>query len=581
MKIHFDGRNIFFEGGDQGRSQEDFQEQSSASSTKKKKKQGMSGGKSTLLSLLLTLVFAAVYFYVAIPAINPHALEFWFSLILVLAVFVVLRILTGGMRPTKDESLTEVVKKKCKIPVILMLACVAVVVIGSAVGWVIFRAGSYSKLLPVNTGDFTQEVAEVSWDQIPMLDSNSANTLANRKLGELSDLVSQFEVDESSAQINYQNAPVRVTYLNYGGIIKWWKNRDNGIPAYMVTDMRTQAVTVVRLEEGIKYSPSELFNRYIDRHLRFLYPTAIFGDVNFEIDENGTPYWVASVEKKTIGLFGGTDVQGAVLVNAITGEGTYYDVEDVPTWVDRVYDADLVMTQYDYYGEYHNGFWNSIFGQTDCTVTTEGYNYIAMDDDVWLYTGITSVGGDESNIGFILVNQRTKEAHYYSCAGANEYSGMASAEGAVQQFSYDATFPLLMNINGEPTYFMALKDASQLVKMYAMVNVQEYQIVATGSSVEGCLENYQNLLAQNGVISAEEVTPISEVDTVTGQVEEIRSAVMEGNTTYFIRLAGESCYYTITAVEAPQAVILNEGDTVTITYVPQENTDLLTATDIQ
>jgi hypothetical protein len=581
MKIHFDGRNIFFEGGSQGRSQEDFQEQTGASNAKKKNKKGMSGGKSTLVSLLLTLVFAAIYFYVAIPAINPHALEFWFSLILVLAVFVVLRILTGGMRPTKDESLTEVVKKKCKVPALLIVACLAVVVIGSAVGWVIFRAGSYSKLLPVNTGDFTQEVAEVSWDQIPMLDSNSANTLANRKLGELSDLVSQFEVDESSAQINYQNAPVRVTYLNYGGIIKWWKNRDNGIPAYMVTDMRTQAVTVVRLEEGIKYSPSELFNRYIDRHLRFLYPTAIFGDVNFEIDENGTPYWVASVEKKTIGLFGGTDVQGAVLVNAITGEGTYYDVEDVPTWVDRVYDADLVMTQYDYYGEYHNGFWNSIFGQTDCTVTTEGYNYIAMDDDVWLYTGITSVGGDESNIGFILVNQRTKEAHYYSCAGANEYSGMASAEGAVQQFSYDATFPLLMNINGEPTYFMALKDASQLVKMYAMVNVQEYQIVATGSSVEGCLENYQTLLAQNGVISAEEVTPISEVDTVTGQVEEIRSAVMEGNTTYFIRLAGESCYYTITAVEAPRAVILNEGDTVTITYVPQENTDLLTATDIQ
>jgi hypothetical protein len=581
MKIHFDGRNIFFEGGSQGRSQEDFQEQSSASSTKKKKKQGMSGGKSTLVSLLLTLVFTAIYFYVTLPAINPQAIEFWFSVILICVVFTALRILTGGLRPTKDESLGEVIKKKCKVPALLIVACLAVVVIGSAVGWVIFRAGSYSKLLPVNTGDFTQEVAEVSWDQIPMLDSNSANTLANRKLGELSDLVSQFEVDESSAQINYQNAPVRVTYLNYGGIIKWWKNQDNGIPAYMVTDMRTQAVTVVRLEEGIKYSPSEWFNRYIIRHLRFLYPTAIFGDVNFEIDENGTPYWVASVEKKTIGLFGGTDVQGAVLVNAITGEGTYYDVEDVPTWVDRVYDADLVMTQYNYYGEYHNGFWNSIFGQTDCTVTTEGYNYIAMDDDVWLYTGITSVGGDESNIGFILVNQRTKEAHYYSCAGANEYSGMASAEGAVQQYSYDATFPLLMNINGEPTYFMALKDASQLVKMYAMVNVQEYQIVATGSSVAGCLENYQNLLAQNGVISAEEVTPISEVDTVTGQVEEIRSAVMEGNTTYFIRLAGESCYYTITAVEAPRAVILNEGDTVTITYVPQENTDLLTATDIQ
>jgi hypothetical protein len=581
MKIHFDGKNIFFEGGDQGRSQEDFQEQASASGAKKKNSQGMSSVKSTLVSLLLTLVFAAVYFYVALPAINPQAIEFWFSVILVCAVFTFLRIITGGLRPTKSESLGDVVKKKCKIPALLIVACVAVVVIGSAVGWEIFRAGSYSKLLSVSTGDFAEEVTEIRWDQIPMLDSDSANTLANRKLGELSDLVSQFEVDENSAQINYQNTPVRVTYLNYGDVIKWWKNQSSGIPAYMITDMRTQAVTVVRLEEGIKYSPSEWFNRNINRHLRFLYPTAIFGDVNFEIDEDGTPYWVASVEKKTIGLFGGTDVQGAVLVNAITGEGTYYDVEDVPTWVDRVYDADLLMTQYDYYGEYHNGFWNSIFGQTDCTVTTEGYNYIAMDDDVWLYTGITSVGGDESNIGFILVNQRTKEAHYYSCAGANEYSGMASAEGAVQQYSYDATFPLLLNIDGEPTYFMALKDASQLVKMYAMVNVQEYQIVATGSSVEGCLENYQTLLAQNGIISAEEVTPVSDVETVTGQVEEIRSAVMEGNTTYFIRLVGESCYYTITAVEAPQAVILNEGDTVTITYAPQENTDLLTATEIQ
>jgi hypothetical protein len=387
-------------------------------------------------------------------------------------------------------------------------------------------------------------------------------------------------VDDASAQINYQNAPVRVTYLNYGDIIKWFKNQHTGIPAYMVTDMRTQAVTVVRLEEGIHYSPSEFFNHNIYRHLRFLYPTALFGDVNFEIDESGVPYWVASVEEKTIGLFGGTDVKGAVLVNAITGEGLYYDVEDVPTWVDRVYDADLVMTQYDYYGEYHNGFWNSIFGQTDCTVTTEGYNYIAMDDDVWLYTGITSVGGDESNIGFILVNQRTKEAHYYSCAGANEYSGMDSAQGAVQQYSYESTFPLLLNIDGEPTYFMALKDASQLVKMYAMVNVQEYQIVATGTSVAQCLENYQTLLAQNGVISSQDITPIEEEETVTGQVAEIRSAVMEGNTTYFIRLEGSSSYYTITALEAPQAVILNVGDKVTITYAPQEESDILVATGL-
>ncbi len=583
MIIRFNGRGFSF-GGDNPfehrGSSEDYQEQAGKGPGRKKAGKPRSAVKSTLLSLLVTVIFAAVYFYTALPAINPHAQEFWGSLILLCVVFSVCRLVFGGLRLGSGD-VGRTVKKTCRLPLILVLGCAAVMLIGSLVGWVLFRADAYSKLLPISTGDFAEEVTEISWDQIPMLDSDSANTLANRKLGELADLVSQFEVDSSSAQINYQNAPVRVTYLNYGDIIKWWKNQSSGIPAYIVTDMRTQTVSVVRLESGIKYSPSEVFNHNIYRHLRFMYPTAIFGDVNFEIDESGVPYWVASVEKKTIGLFNGTDIKGAVLVNAVTGEGIYYDVADVPTWVDRVYDADLVMTQYDYYGQYHNGFWNSIFGQTDCTVTTEGYNYIAMDDDVWLYTGVTSVGGDESNIGFILVNQRTKEARYYSCAGANEYSGMDSAEGAVQQYSYRATFPLLLNIDGEPTYFMALKDASQLVKMYAMVNVQEYQIVATGTSVENCLENYQSLLAQNGVISAEDVTPIMEQETATGTIEEIRSAVMEGNTTFFIKLIGEDCYYTITAVQAPTAVILDVGDRVTITYTPAEDSQLLVASAVE
>ncbi len=584
MIIRFHTTGFSSGGGDpfqKKRFGEDYQEQGGGKSGEKKPGKGRSPGKSTLLSLLITLIFAAIYFYVSLPAINPHAQEFWTSLILLCVVYGVCRLIFGGLWRESGGAVVRAVKKTCRVPVILGLACVAVMLVGGLAGWVLFRADAYSKLLTVSTGDFAEEVTEISWDQIPMLDSDSANTLANRKLGELSDLVSQFEVDASSAQINYQNAPVRVTYLNYGDVIKWWKNQKDGIPAYIVTDMRTQTVSVIRLEEGIKYSPSEFFNHNISRHLRFLYPTAIFGDVNFEIDEDGVPYWVASVEKKTIGLFSGTDVKGAVLVNAITGEGTYYDVADVPTWVDRVYDADLVMTQYDYYGQYHNGFWNSIFGQTDCTVTTEGYNYIAMDDDVWLYTGITSVGGDESNIGFILVNQRTKEASYYSCAGANEYSGMDSAEGAVQQYSYRATFPLLLNIDGEPTYFMALKDASQLVKMYAMVNVQEYQIVATGASVELCLENYQSLLAQNGVVSSEDLTPVQEQELVNGVIEEIRSAVMEGNTTYFIKLAGGDCYYTITAVQAPAAVILDVGDRVTIAYTPAEDSGLLAASAIE
>ena len=188
-------------------------------------------------------------------------------------------------------------------------------------------------------------------------------------------------------------------------------------------------------------------------------------------DEDGTPYWVCAKKEKTIGLFGGTDNHGAVLVNAITGESEY--LTEPPEWVDHVYSAELIIEQYDYYGQYHNGFWNSIFGQRDVTVTTDGYNYLAEGDDVYLYTGVTSVGGDESNIGFLLSNQRTKETKYYPCAGATEYSAMDSAEGQVQNLRYTATFPLLLNVAEQPTYFMALKDASELVKMYAMVNVNQ------------------------------------------------------------------------------------------------------------
>ena len=518
-----------------------------------------------LISLLVTVVLGAVYYYVQIPAINLSAPEFYTFVFLLCAVYCVCNIFVTGFRASGIRDYLKHLVKKCTIPVVVVAVLFVIAVVGNIAGSVFLRAKTYAGLLPLETGDFAEEVAEVTWDQIPKLDEDSANTLANKKMGELSDLVSQFEVDEESVQINYQDRPVRATYLDYGGIIKWWNNRKEGIPAYLLIDMVTQEVTVQRLEEGMKYSPSEIFNRNIYRHLRFNYPTKLFYDVYFEVADDGTPYWCATTVKKTIGLFGGTDVSGAVLVNAITGECEFYEIGSVPSWVDRVCSARLLMEQYDYYGLYQGGFWNSILGQTGCTKTTSGYNYIAMDDDVWVYTGVTSVGGDESNLGFILVNQRTKEARYYSCAGANENAGMNSAEGAVQQYSYQATFPILLNIGGEPTYFMALKDASQLVKMYAMVNVSQYQIVATGTTVEECQSSYASLLTKNGI--TETVTePEAETQTVTGRVAEIRSSVMDGDTYYFIRLEDDNQYYLINGREYPVATILNIEDKVTITY---------------
>ena len=518
-----------------------------------------------LISILVTLVIGFIYFYINLPAINLHSAEFYAFVIVLCAVYCICSLVVTGFKATGWKEYLRHLLKKCTIPVVAAAILMVIALIGSIAGHVFFRAKDYATLLPLEQGDFAAEVQEVSWEQIPKLDSNSASTLANKKMGELSDLVSQFEVNTSTVQINYQDRQVRATYLDYGDFIKWFKNRSEGIPAYLLIDMVTQEVTVNRLEEGMKYSPSEIFNSNIYRHLRFSYPTKMFYAVNFEVDEEGIPYWCASVVSKTIGLFGGTDITGAVLVNAITGEHAYYDLEEVPTWVDRVCDANLLMEQYNYHGLYQGGFWNSILGQSGCTETTSGYNYIAMDDDVWMYTGITSVAGDESNLGFILVNQRTKEARYYPCAGANEEAGMRSAQGAVQQYSYTATFPILLNVGGEPTYFMALKDASQLVKMYAMVNVSQYQLVATGTTVEECQSAYTELMVKNGIA---EQAPLPEVETavVNGAIADIRSSVMDGDTWYFIRLENQQVYYLINGSEYPLATILNVGDRVKITY---------------
>ena len=518
-----------------------------------------------IISLLVTIVFGLVYFYIKLPALNIHAIDLYAFIFLLCAVYCICSLVVSGFKALGLRDYLKHLVKKCTIPVVIVAVMAVVVLIGTLAGNVLFRAKSYAKLLKVEQGDFAKEVDEVSWDQIPMLDETSANTLANKKMGELSDLVSQFEVDNESAQINYRDRPVRATYLNYGGLIKWINNRKQGIPAYLLIDMVTQEVTVKRLDSGMKYSPSELFNRNISRHLRFKYPTKMFYDINFEVDDDGVPYWCATTVTKTIGLFGGTDVTGAVLVNAETGESSYYEIGEVPSWVDRVCSASLIMEQYDYYGIYQSGFFNSVLGQSGCTKSTSGYNYIAMDDDVWVYTGVTSVGGDESNLGFILVNQRTKEARYYVCAGANEYAGMNSAQGAVQQYSYQSTFPILLNIGGEPTYFMALKDASQLVKMYAMVNVSQYQIVATGSTVEECQENYALQLQKNGITEAVEPQKAEQAD-VTGRIAEIRSAVMDGNTCYFIRLQDEAVYYIINGRDYPIATVLNVEDKVHIAY---------------
>ena len=264
-----------------------------------------------------------------------------------------------------------------------------------------------------------------------------------------------------------------------------------------------------------------------------------------------------------IGLFGGQTIGKVVLCNAITGDTVCYDMEDCPQWVDSVYSANLLIQLYDYYGLYANGFLNSVLGQKGCLVTTDGYNYLAMDDDVWVYTGVTSVSNDESNVGFVLMNQRTMESRYYACPGAEEYSAMASAEGQVQHLGYQATFPLLLNVAGEPTYFMALKDAAGLVKQYAMVNITRYQNVAIGDTVGECEQAYLELIGAGEVTEEER----SEAQEISGTIQTITQVVLDGNSRYYVILEGDERIFDLPVAEFPQIIRYGAGDQITLNYL--------------
>ena len=535
----------------------------------------------TLLSLAVTAAVGFGYFYVTLPALNPHAGEFYSFLGLLCAVYVVCVFLLSGaphdnVIRTPKEKLREwlkFIKSRCLPVGLLFVAVVVIAAVGSVVSMPLLRAAAYRDLLTVQTGDFASDVAQISFNEIPTLDRTSAEFLGDRQMGTLSDMVSQFEYSGDSTQINYQGRPVRVAPIAYADLFKWLTNRGQGLPAYVVVDMVTQEATVTRLPQGMKYSFSEPLNRNIVRHLRFHYPTMMFSTPEFEIDENGHPWWIAPRVVKTIGLFGGTDIQGAVLVDAVTGQSQYY--KEVPTWVDTLYVPELIMQQYDYHGTLVHGFINSLLGQRDVTITTDGYNYIAMNDDVYAYTGVTSANADQSNLGFLLCNMRTKETHFYEAPGATEAAARASAEGVVQDLGYVSTFPLLLNIAGEPTYFIPLLDNTNLVKSYAMVNVAQYQLVATGASVSACEQTYIQMLSDKGVTTPEELPKTQ----ASGAIAEIRSAVLSGSTYYFLRLEGETVFYALSAAQDRQAVTLNVGDRITLDHAlpGEEETDILDA----
>ncbi|MCM1497059.1 MAG: hypothetical protein NC124_01185 [Clostridium sp.] len=539
-----------------------------------------------IVAILLSLLWLGINYYIYYPALNIQSTEFWswllFHSVIISGIFILSGIVSRSRKVSLKSGFREnwhyFVHGKGRLQLALLVfipvGCVLVLFIGGLSGSPIFNAKRYSKLLAVEQRDFKEDIPESeNVDNIALMDTNSATVFGNRKIGSLSDVVSQFEVEDSYTQINVENSPLKVANLQYASFFKYLSNRKNGIPGYITVNPVNSKSEYVKLSKGMKYVTSGYFHENIYRHVQVHNPTKIIEGCYFEINDEGEPFYVCPVLHARVGLFGGMDVKGAVLCSPVTGDMEYYSVKDIPTWVDRVYDGELLEQKFNWYGLLSGGYWNSVIGQKGCIQTTDDYGYKTIEDDVWVYTGVTSVTGDASNVGFVMINQRTSEARYYSISGAEEYSAMSSAQGEVQEKNYKASFPSLINVDGTPTYIMVLTDNGGLVKMYAMVNVEQYNLVVTAETQEEVFAKYRSLLAKEGnqqTGDTEENMEEGLVKNTQFVVESMEYIAIEGDTYVYIR-DDDGNVYKQRFADNEELIKISAGDLIAVQYQEQDN----------
>ena len=532
-----------------------------------------------LLSAGVGTVAAFLLFYIFLPPINLMSVGFWVYLAVVMLIYSLpfmgfklgrfTEIMKKGEKKIKREKVDVDINKWAILPALLP---VAVIVVGLLISSTLFNARAYSKIITVTESDFASDLPETSEvTNIALMDTDSAMMLGNRTLGSLSEFVSQYTLSDAYTQINYRNTPKKVTNLEYDGFFKWIGNRERGVPGMVMVDPVKSSSEYVAFAEPIRYVESGYFGDDLQRKLRFSYPTKIFNTISFEIDEEGKPYYIVSCARPQVALFGAQDITEVIIFDPADGSSTITPVAEAPSWIDIVYDGYLATEKYNWHGTLAGGFINSIIGNVGCKQATDDFGYIVLGDDVWYFTGVTSaVSDDKSNIGFILTNARTGEYKFYSVIGAEEHSAMDAAAGEVQEKGYVASFPSLVNVSGQATYIMVLKDDAGLVKLYALVNVENYSIVATGATQADAMSAYKKLLRQNNI----EVG--TETDTsVDITVKQIRIVMVSDVATVYITANDGKVYKGY--LEADEALILiEEGDTLKVNAAPSDIADIYT-----
>jgi hypothetical protein len=519
-----------------------------------------------ILSPLLFLVIIFLFLYFGHPVLNYGFIQ----LPVILLILIILgMLLFSKVGLTPDGKKFRFISKPNKIfGWLLVLLVVYMTIVPLVTSAPIFHSDDYQKMIgKVDTGKkISNHIAPISIDEIRVVDEPLAYLLGEKILGSQPALGSQVEIGDFTIQkVNHEL--YWVAPLLHTGFFKWFSNSE-GTPGYvMVSATNERDVKLVEKVNGkqikIKYQPAAFFGSQIERHLYFNgYMTVGLEDFNFEIDDSGRPFWVVTTYTKKVG-FAGNDATGVVVVDAQTGAITQYGIEQAPAWVDRVQPISFIKEQLSDWGDYVHGYWN--WSNRDKLMITEDLTLVyGQNNRSYWYTGISSVGKEESAVGFVLVDTRTKETTVYGQSGATEFAAQSSAEGKVQEKGYRASLPIPYNINNIPTYVMTLKDEGGLVKMYAMVSINDYTIVGVGNSMREALSAYKSVYNMAG----NKINPNSQDNrkSLKTVVSRIQSDVKNGNSFYYFTVKDYPNIFVGSSQLSNELPVTKEGDSIYISF---------------
>lgn len=529
--------------------------------------------KKSIFAYIVAILGVALFAYVELPVLRPDFTSFY-------VVFIGFFLVAGALCMDKDNvlSIPKMAKFNFTVAAVLGVIVIAAPFITSTP---LLHANTYRELIgEVTESDFTSDISPVSVEDIRLVDKETAMRLGDKKMGEIPGLGSVSQLGEFHIQ-SVNGELYWVAPLVHRDFIKWLTNLEGTTGYIKVSATNPQDVSFVQSlnEEPVRiiYQPDAYLHQDLARHL-YTHGFINVGltDFTFEIDDQGLPYWVVSLYEHKVG-FGGADAIGVATVNASTGEIASYAIAEAPAWIDRIQPMHFIETQLSDWGLYVDGFLNSVIAEAGVLVPTPGTSLVYGEDgkSYW-YTGMTSSGADESTIGFMLVDTRTKETKLYKQPGATEIAAMRSAEGKVQEKGYKATFPVMYNIFGNPTYVMSLKDKAGLIKMVAFVSVEDFSLLGLGETKQDALRNYKESLSSQG--NSINISSATNTLAATGTITRFNSDVQNGNTYYYFTLDSVADFaFIVTSSISKEVPLTQVGDEVSITYDNYGNTiDVLT-----